>query len=430
VLGGSSAFTPAFASVLADRARDLPPLEVRLHGRDEKKLACVARFCNRHVRRRSVPHEYSYTTSIKDAACDAVIVINQMRIGGWAGRTHDELFPLSFGLPGDETIGPGGLASAIRGLPIVLDAARQAAEASSGAWFINMTNPMGILLAGLKTVSGIRPFGLCELPAITLEKALSLLDCRLEGVEADYLGLNHQGWFVRLAREGRDLLPLLFEKIERYPEKAGFFKIDPAVMRKLGALPLYYMRLYYNTEGEAKKLEAKRASRGEELDHLSRKLIEHYMRADEPDLPGLLSNRSLLWFEMALVPAVCALLGGGEQCLYVTEMNGGDIPGLPPESIVEKRCILDPSGTRMIPFKGPGPIHDGKLEPFLSFLRKVVCFEEAALAAAMEPTADRVIDALSVHPQGISLDKCRAMVPDVLKTMEGAAARSDEGSTG
>ena len=64
ILGGSSAFTPALAGALADAARELPPLEIRLHGRNEERLSAVARFCNRHVRARSVPHEYTRMNAI------------------------------------------------------------------------------------------------------------------------------------------------------------------------------------------------------------------------------------------------------------------------------------------------------------------------------------------------------------------------------
>ena len=173
ILGGSSAFTPAFAAVLARRAPELPALEIRLHGRDPARVAAVARFCQRYAGSRGIDHDYRATTSIRAAATGARVVINQMRIGGWAGRVRDEVFPLAYDLPGDESIGPGGLASAVRSLPVVLHAAKEVLAVAPGAWFLNMTNPMNILLAGLGSVRGLRCFGLCELPRVTLARALS-----------------------------------------------------------------------------------------------------------------------------------------------------------------------------------------------------------------------------------------------------------------
>jgi 6-phospho-beta-glucosidase len=417
VLGGSSAFTPALAEGLARAARDLPALEIRLHGRSEERLAWVTRFCNRYARSRSIPHEYTWTVSVREAAEDARIVVNQMRIGGWAGRSHDELFPLEFGIPGDETIGPGGLASALRAVPVVLDAARKAAAVAPGAWFVNMGNPMGILLAGLHGIPGLRPIGLCELPAKTLEHACGLVGADAGRVQADYLGLNHQGWFVRLFDGGRDLLPGLFEKIGD-PAEAAFFKVESRVMKKLGALPLSYMRIYYHGAREVERIRTRQRSRGQELQDLSARLYDCYRDVGEAKLPGELRERDLSWFELALVPALKALLGGGEELLYVSERNDGAIPGLPESSVVEKRCYLDEQGTRMIPFTGPGPEEGGPLESFLRFLRRVARFEEAGLAAALEPDRERIAEALRLHPLEIDGAKADAMAVKIMESMD------------
>jgi 6-phospho-beta-glucosidase len=284
-----------------------------------------------------------------------------------------------------------------------------------------MTNPMSILIAGLQGIPGLRVLGLCELPALTLERALDLLDLNSRDVEADYLGLNHQGWFVRIHHQGRDLLPALFDRVDR-PEAASFFRVDGEVMRRLHALPLPYMRLYYHTAREVKKLSDKRSSRGRELGDLSQRLFDWYHRSEEHLLPDLLERRSLLWFKMALVPAVQALLGGAESCLYVTETNGGDIPGLPPEAIVEKKCIVNGAGTRMLPFTGPTPAADGPLAPFQDFLGEVSRFEKLALEAALDPSAEKVTAALQAHPLGIPREKARDLVPLVLQEVEGAGS--------
>ena len=108
-------------------------------------------------------------------------------------------------------------------------------------------------------------------------------------VESDYLGLNHQGWFVRLRESGKDLLPALFEKVGD-PEAARFFRVDPDVMKGMHALPLPYMRLFYHTEREVEKLRALARSRGEELSDLSQNLFDHYGNSNDPDLPDLIKG--------------------------------------------------------------------------------------------------------------------------------------------
>jgi 6-phospho-beta-glucosidase len=414
VLGGSSAFTPALARALANEAETLPPLEVRLHGRNEGRLCAVTRFCNRQAEDRGLQHRFSFTTSISKAAAGAEIIVNQMRIGGWPGRSHDERFPLDFGLPGDETIGPGGLASAVRGVPVVLEAAREAARVAPGAWFINLTNPMGILIAALQQVPELRSFGICELPGRVLERAAELLGIPSDQLEADYLGLNHQGWFVRLATEGRDVLPDLIHRIISTPGER-FFRVAPQVMERIHALPLPYMRLYYHTAREVDLLKQKRASRGDQLSRLSARLYQWYDQSEQSALPKFIGQRDLPWIELALVPAISALLGGGERCLYISERNGSDIPGLPAGAIVEKRSVLGQNGAGMIPFDGPDPVSGGRLDRFLRMLGRLVRFEEAALFAALHREPDAIVAALCAHPLGIDKEAARAMVPLVLR---------------
>ena len=209
---------------------------------------------------------------------------------------------------------------------------------------------------------------------------------------------------------------------------------SPDVMKGMHALPLPYMRLFYHTEREVEKLRTLARSRGEELSDLSQSLFDHYGNSNDPGLPELLKGRGLKWFKMALVPALAALLGGGERLLYVTEKNGKDIPGLPEEAVVEKKCMLGPGGTTLLPFHGPAPERDGPLEPFLKFLRKVIRFEEAALAASLEPGEPRVIDALMAHPIATDEDQARLLAPHVLASMSDDAddrpTQSDKSENG
>ncbi len=417
ILGGSSAFMPGLAVALADASASLPALSVRLYGRDIERLDCIARFCNRHAQFRGVCHDYSHATSLRDSVTGAGIVVNLMRVGGWSGRYHDERFSVPFGIPGDETIGPGGLSSALRSLPLVLEAARETVESSPDAWFINMGNPMGILLGGLRRIERLRYFGLCELPAVTLRHALDLIDMRKKDVTADYLGLNHQGWFVRIDKEGKDLLPDLFETMRLSPE-AGFFQVEASVMAKIGALPVPYMRHYYHTVREVERLRERGSSRAEELKELSDRLYSWYRTSDSPDLPQILHKRSMPWFPMALVPAITALTGGGERELYVSDVNDGDIPGLPPHAIVEKRSLLFADGPRMIPFAGPQPEEGSELEPFLELLRHILHFERACVEAALDPCDETVMAALRAHPLCTDEDAAHALTPLVLQSVE------------
>ena len=86
----------------------------------------------------------------------------QLRVGGQAARQRDETWPLDYGCVGQETTGAGGLAKALRTVPVVLDIAERARQrAAADAWIIDFTNPVGIVTRALLD-AGHRAIGLCN----------------------------------------------------------------------------------------------------------------------------------------------------------------------------------------------------------------------------------------------------------------------------
>ncbi len=434
VLGGGSAFTPALALALAEAASSLPPLLIRLHGRDASRTADVAACCERLARGAGASQHYESCPSLEVAARGAAVVVNQMRVGGWAGRTHDERFPLAHGLPGDETIGPGGVASALRTLPVVLRAAHVCASAAPGCWFVNLSNPMGIVLAALADVPGVRALGLCELPGETLRRALALLPEDRAPVQVDYLGLNHQGWFTRIERGGRDLLPDVAAALARaeatHAPEAEFFGVDAELVEMRHALPLPYMRLYEHREREVAALRARHVARGDELRALSDALHAACAAGTEvgdAGLRALLARRRTSWLPDALVPALAALLGGPPAELYVSQPNRGHIAALPAEAIVEQRCLVDGEGARALPWL-PAPLSDpaddARQAARLELLHRIARFEaeacRAACAADPESARSAALRALAEHPFDIAPATAQAMLGDLFAPLQGA----------
>jgi len=197
---------PALAETLFDQAADLPPLELRLFGRDPRRAELIARFCSSRAEARAEARVPAGARTASDSAARAIrfvaaptleaaltgadVVVNQVRVGGFAARSHDETFPLRFGLPGDETIGPGGLANALRSVPVALEFARQVERFAPRAPFLQLTNPMGIVVAALTRATRLSVLGVCELPQDTLERVGAFVGAR-GCLDGDYGGLNH-----------------------------------------------------------------------------------------------------------------------------------------------------------------------------------------------------------------------------------------------
>ena len=94
---------------------------------------------------------------------------------------------------GQETTGAGGLAKALRTVPVVAGIAERVRAVSPAAWIVNFTNPVGIVTRSLLE-DGHRAVGLCNV-AIGLQRYLAgLLDAVPEQVELTHVGLNHLSW--------------------------------------------------------------------------------------------------------------------------------------------------------------------------------------------------------------------------------------------
>ncbi len=143
-------------------------LEIRLVARDPDRLGIIADYCRRISINRA---NWRILTQTLDAALDgADICVLLLRVGGSAARQLDENFPRRFGLAGDEGLGAGGYANALRTLPTMSTIARKLAAASPDVIAVNLVAPLGMTTRVLLE-QGLNAVGLCELP-ITTERAL------------------------------------------------------------------------------------------------------------------------------------------------------------------------------------------------------------------------------------------------------------------
>src|SRR5204862_5028019 len=138
------------------------------------------------------------------------------------------------GCIGQETTGAGGLAKALRTVPVVLAIAARARElAEDNAWIVDFTNPVGIVTRALCD-GGHRAVGLCNV-AIGVQRLIArLLDVEPARVLVDQVGLNHLTWVHAVRLDGRDMLPeLLAEHGDALAEQAGQPR---AVLDELGVV--------------------------------------------------------------------------------------------------------------------------------------------------------------------------------------------------
>ncbi|MEE1938070.1 6-phospho-beta-glucosidase [Streptomyces sp. TRM 70361] len=395
VVGGGSTYTPELVDGLA-RLRDvLPVTELALLDPAADRLATVGGLARRILARAGHPATVTCTSDLETAVADAGAVLLQLRVGGQAARERDESWPLECGCVGQETTGAGGLAKALRTVPVVLDIAERVRRAAPDAWIVDFTNPVGIVTRALLD-AGHRAVGLCNVAIGLQRKFAALLDVRPAELHLDHVGLNHLTWElgVRLGGpDGPDVLPGLLA--DHGGAVAADLRLPRALLDRLGSVPSYYLRYFYAHDEVVAGLRGK-PSRAAEVAGMERELLAMYADPALDTKPELLARRGGAHYSEAAVALTAALLGGkdgtnGGGVQVVNTRNGGTLPFLPGDAVVEVPAAVSPAGARPLPVTPPGPQYTG-------LIAAVAAYEELALEAALHGGRDRVFAALLAHP--------------------------------
>jgi 6-phospho-beta-glucosidase len=293
ILGGGGFRVPLVHEAVATAATGLTVDEIALHDVDPSRLATIRAVIEGQGERLTaegravaLPRLLA-TTDLREALTGADFVFSAVRVGGAEARTVDERVALGLGLLGQETIGPGGLAYALRTLPVALEIARTIAEVAPEAWTINFTNPAGIVTEAMRGVLGDRVVGICDTPIGLVRRVGRLLGADLvageRGAEVDYVGLNHLGWLRSVRLEGTDRLPGLLADDAALEEIEEARLIGKDWVRADGALPNEYLFYYLHTDEAIRRITAAATTRGE---FLAKQQGDFYLAAAEADGRG------------------------------------------------------------------------------------------------------------------------------------------------
>nr|WP_095875404.1 6-phospho-beta-glucosidase [Streptomyces sp. TLI_235] len=402
IVGGGSTYTPELIDGFA-RLRDTLPIgELVLVDPAADRLELIAGLARRIFAKRG--HDAVVTTAadVATGVRDADAVLLQLRVGGQAARNEDETWPLECGCVGQETTGAGGLAKALRTVPVVLDIAETVRRANPDAWIVDFTNPVGIVTRALQT-AGHKAVGLCNVAIGFQRKFAAHLGVAPERVRLDHVGLNHLTWErgVTLldapgADTGREVLP---ELLAGHGEAiAADLHLPLDVIRRLGVVPSYYLRYFYQHDLVVEELKEK-GSRAAEVAAIERQLLEMYADPALDSKPELLGSRGGAFYSEAAVQLIAALLGtdGTTGVQVVNTRNDGILPFLPDDAVIEVPAEVDPRGVRPLPQRPVEPLYAG-------LIAAVTAYEHLALEAALKGGRDRVFDALLAHPLVGQLD--------------------------
>jgi 6-phospho-beta-glucosidase len=417
VIGGGSTYTPELVNGFLERVGSLPVTELALMDNDAHRLDIVGGFARRMVHACGNPFKVLLAADQQAAVQGASYVISQLRVGQMPARVADEYLGRRHDLIGQETTGVGGMAKALRTIPVVLDIARDMHElAAPGALLLNFTNPAGLVTQALhKYAPEVPSVGVCNVAITTQMGIIDKLEPLLgetitpERTELDTLGLNHLSWHRGFKVDGRQVWPQVLEAYLAQLRSESEPEWDPHTIEILGMLPNYYLQYFYHTSQKLQEQQTWPPSRGEEVIGIEKDLLREYTNPNLTMPPPELMLRGGAFYSTVATQLVNAHYNDLGERHVVNTTHHGVVKGWPEDWVLEMPCRVDQSGIHPLPAE-PLPL------VCFGLLAQVKAYELLTVEAAVHGDRKAAFQALLAHPLGPTANRIQGVLDDMLTT--------------
>ncbi len=416
VIGGGSTYTPELVNGFLNRINSLPIKELWLMDINQERLNIVGGFAERLVKTRGEPFKVILSTDQRRSIADASYVITQLRVGMMPARREDEYLGKRHGLVGQETTGIGGMAKALRTIPVILNVAKDIRETAPNALLANFTNPAGLITEALtRYAPEVSSVGVCNV-GITAKMSLieqleRLVNIKInpDHAELNTLGLNHLTWHRGFSVDGEEMWPRIFPAYLAELRKEDEPEWDIQTLKSLGMIPNYYLQYFYYTDKKLKSQEAWPPSRAEEVMKIEQELLRQYADPNLVEPPDGLMKRGGAYYSTLATQLIDSHSNDLGQVHVVNVRNDGAVKDWPADWVLELPAKVDANGIRPLPTPALPPACYG-------LIAQVKMYELLTVEAAVQGDLRAAYQALLTHPLGPKANKVQAVLEDMLKT--------------
>ena len=427
IAGGGSTFTPGIILMLLDHLEEFPVRRICLYDNDEERQSWIGRACEILLRERAPQIQFQYTVDPATAFTDTDFVMAHIRVGKYAMRELDEKIPMKYGVVGQETCGPGGIAYGMRSIGGILEILDYMEQYSPNAWMLNYSNPAAIVAEATRL---LRPdskiINICNMPLGTMLRMAKILGINQKDLDIQYVGLNHFGWWTQVRdQDGNDLMPALKEYVkqngydvdidsdqhmdeswhETFRKVRDVYAVDP------DTLPNSYLKYYLfpdyvveHTDPNYTRANQVMDGREKEVFGAARDIIEK----------GTAQNCAFQVDEHAayIVDLARALAFNTKEKMLLIVPNGGAIENFDPEAMVEIPCIIGRNGYEKV--------CQGKLPQFQKgLMEQQVSVEKLAVEAWIEGSYQKLWQALTLSKTVPSARVAKLILDDLIEANKG-----------
>ena len=416
VIGGGSTYTPELVNGFLERAATLPITELWVMDIDKERLDIVGGFAQRMVKAKGEPFKVILSTNQREAIAGATYVTTQLRVGMMPARRGDEYLGLRHGLIGQETTGVGGMAKALRTIPVILSIAKDIREVAPNALLANFTNPAGLVTEALSRYApDIPAVGVCNVgitaKMMILDELEKVTGHKIDPARANLntLGLNHLTWHRGFTLDGEELWPIIFPFFVKSLKKESEPEWDLKTIESLGMIPNYYLQYFYYTAHKFEEQKKWPPSRAEAVMEIEKDLLRDYADPNLTEPPAELMKRGGAYYSTLATQLINAHFNDLGQVHVVNVRNDGAVKEWPADWVLELPALVDADGIHPLP-SAPLPA------TCFGLISQIKMYELLTVEAAVHGDKNSMYQALLTHPLGPSADKVEAVMEDMLET--------------
>lgn len=425
IAGGGSTFTPGIVLMLLEEAKRFPLRKLVLYDNDGARQGVLGEALEILLKEQAPDMEFFYTTDPEEAFTDVDFVFAHIRVGKYAMREMDEKIPLKYGVVGQETCGPGGIAYGMRSITDMLELVDFMEEYSPNAWMLNYSNPAAIVAEAMQV---LRPdskvLNICDMPVGTLRRMSQIVETTPDKLEVSYFGLNHFGWWtsVKDKATGYEYIDEIKEYVaengyltqievdtqhtdpswqETHKKAKDLIAIDPDF------LPNTYLKYYFYPQDEVASANAEYTRANEVMDGRE---LDVFSAAQEIIDKGTAKDNKFhidahASFIVDLARAIA--FNTGERMLLIVENNGA-IANFDDDAMVEVPCIVGSDG--------PEPLTQGKIPQFnRALMMQQVTVEKMVVEAWIEKSYQKMWQALTLSKTVPNARVAKELLDDLIE---------------
>lgn len=426
IAGGGSTYTPGIILTLLNNLDRFPVRQIKLYDNDGDRQKIIADAVEVIIKEKAPEINFVATTDPEEGFTDVDFVMAQIRVGKYEMRDKDEKIPLKYGVVGQETCGPGGIAYGMRSIGGVLEIIDYMEKYSPDAWMLNYSNPAAIVAEATRR---LRPdskvLNICDMPIAIQNNMAKILGLNnYKDMVVRYYGLNHFGWWTSIRdKEGNDLMP----KLKEYVKENGY--LPPGVemeeswkqtflkardVQKLDpdTLPNTYLKYYFFPDYVVETSNPNHTRVDEIKAHREKMVFEMCRKiAEQQSTEGFHFDISDDHAGYIIDLATAIAYNTHERMLVIVENNGA-IENFDPTAMVEIPCIIGSNG--------PEPLSIGKIPRFQKgLMEQQVAVEKLVVDAWIEGSYQKLWQALTLSKTVPSATIAKQILDDLIEANKG-----------